>query len=75
MVGITPISPLTRAKRPRDYDNKGKTFRKVYITGTKVLQSRPPNMNNLSNLTDRFATAGTLLLAALPLLALGAFGH
>ncbi len=32
-------------------------------------------MNNLSNITDRVATAGTLLLAALPLLALGAFGH
>jgi hypothetical protein len=32
-------------------------------------------MIKLSNLTDHFATAGTLLLAALPLLALGAFAH
>jgi hypothetical protein len=32
-------------------------------------------MTTLSNLTDRVATAGTILLAALPLLALGAFGH
>ena len=29
----------------------------------------------LSNLTDRFATAGSLLLAALPLLAIGALAH
>jgi hypothetical protein len=32
-------------------------------------------MTNFSNFSDRVATAGTLLLAALPLLALGAFGH
>jgi hypothetical protein len=31
--------------------------------------------NKLFNMTDRFATAGTLLLAVLPLLALGAFAH
>lgn len=32
-------------------------------------------MIRLSNLTDRFATAGSLLLAALPLLAIGALAH
>jgi hypothetical protein len=33
------------------------------------------SMIRLSNLTDRFGTAGSLLLAALPLLALGALAH
>ena len=32
-------------------------------------------MIRLSNLTDRFASAGSLLLAALPLLAMGALAH
>lgn len=32
-------------------------------------------MIKLSNLTDRVATAGSLLLAALPLLAMGALAH
>ncbi len=32
-------------------------------------------MIRLSIITDRFATAGTLLLAALPLLAIGALAH
>ena len=32
-------------------------------------------MTILTAATERFATAGTLLLAVLPLLALGALGH
>ena len=32
-------------------------------------------MIRLSNLTDRCASAGSLLLAALPLLAMGALAH
>ncbi len=32
-------------------------------------------MNRLTNLTERFATAGSFLLAALPLLAIGALAH
>ena len=32
-------------------------------------------MTSMSKMTDRFAAAGTLLLAALPILAMGALGH
>jgi hypothetical protein len=32
-------------------------------------------MTKLFNLTDRFATAGTLLLAVLPLMVAGALAH
>ena len=32
-------------------------------------------MIRLSNITDRFATAGLMLMAALPLLAVGALAH
>jgi hypothetical protein len=32
-------------------------------------------MTNLSTLTERVATAGSLLLAVLPLLAFSGFGH
>ena len=32
-------------------------------------------MTILTNMTDRFATAGLLLLAVLPLVAFGAIGH
>ena len=32
-------------------------------------------MNRMSNITDRLSTAGVLLLAVLPLVAMSALGH
>ena len=43
--------------------------------GTQAGKKRDFSMIRLSNLTDRFSAAGSLLLAALPLLAMGALAH